>query len=617
MGFAGGVADIPAAEPAARFRRLRDEYFRAAMSRNPTTSTFLGADGRDPGLAEANGRLRDYRPSALAEEAAAFDRLERELSDLETGSLDEADAIDLELMRAQLAFMRRQFAVARHHERCVDTYVSEPFRAVDWQLRSMIGAGAYGAAGWELLVARLRAIGPYLAVATENLRRGLASGNPSDRRMIEIDGIAGSRSSAEYFKSQVPATVRRTAGRRRDHVTSVVVEAASGAADAYERFAAFLATFPVDQLGDRFAVGEADYRWRLRNNLRDDRSVDELWDAAGAAIAETRERLFGLTGELGRRHRLGLRFRTAAERAAAVRTVKQMLGRDAPRDNEERLRWFVDANRRAIEYGRALALFEIPADYVLPVEPTPPLLRSTVEAAFYPTSPLRGTGVGSFYVTPVDEDPAALSLNNRSTIAHVAVHEGFPGHDWHYRQMATLAGRIPSVRWFTPGAVEDSASMWCDSMSLEGWGLYAEGLLAEPVPGARQGFYTPGERFYGILNGELQREVRVLLDVGLHTGRLTFDEAVAYQCSTLAFMPDACERAGSDPTAKLVCSAARRNSYRYSKWPTQAITYSLGRTAIRMAREAWRRNGLGTLRSFHEDVMRLGPIPVTYAAVAR
>ena len=51
--------------------------------------------------------------------------------------------------------------------------------------------------------------------------------------------------------------------------------------------------------------------------------------------------------------------------------------------------------------------------------------------------------------------------------------------------MAARGDAISNIRWLTPGAVEDSSSMWSDSMSIEGWGLYSEQLMGEAVEGSR------------------------------------------------------------------------------------------------------------------------------------
>jgi uncharacterized protein (DUF885 family) len=241
------------------------------------------------------------------------------------------------------------------------------------------------------------------------------------------------------------------------------------------------------------------------------------------------------------------------------------------------------------------------------------VLRSTIDAAYYPAPPFKRSGVGRFYLTPTGNDPAALKLNNRASVADTAVHEGFPGHDWHYKYMTQHAAEISNIRWLTPGSVEDSSSMWEDSMATEGWALYCEELMAEPSPGRPYGFYTAAEHLYE-LQGQLLRAVRVRVDVGIHTGRMTFDEAIDYFTEHVSFYPKACARAGTDPMARAICEGAQRALYRYSKWPTQAITYNLGKNALIELREAYRKR-TGTrfsAKEFHEKLMRMGTIPAGY-----
>jgi uncharacterized protein (DUF885 family) len=289
------------------------------------------------------------------------------------------------------------------------------------------------------------------------------------------------------------------------------------------------------------------------------------------------------------------------------------LAADSPANDDQLFRWYREVGSRAVAYGRERGLFDIPQDYRLDVAPTPPVLRSTIDAAYYPAPPFKHAGVGRFYLTPTDNDPAALRLNNRASVADTAVHEGFPGHDWHYKYMTQHADQISNIRWFTPGSVEDSSSMWEDSMATEGWALYSEELMAEPAPGRPHGFYSAAEHLYE-LQGQLLRAVRVRVDTGIHTGRMTYEEALDYFTEHVSFFPKACERAGADPEAKAVCDSAQRAIYRYSKWPTQAITYNLGKNAIIDLRDAYRKQtgSRYSAKTFHERLMGMGTIPAGY-----
>src|SRR5207249_9727327 len=59
---------------------------------------------------------------------------------------------------------------------------------------------------------------------------------------------------------------------------------------------------------------------------------------------------------------------------------------------------------------------------------------------------------------------------------------------------------------------------------------------------------------------------------------------------------------------------AQRAIYRYSKWPTQAITYNLGKNAIADLRDAHRskKGNVYSAKDFHERFMRMGTIPAGF-----
>ncbi|HEU0300020.1 MAG TPA: DUF885 domain-containing protein, partial [Longimicrobium sp.] len=522
------------------------------------------------------------------------------------------------VMGAQLNFILHQMEELRYHERSVDTYVAEPFRGIDWQIQQMtdVGGGMLGTQGeWELLIARLGEVSAYVTAARFNLQAGIDAGNTPDWRMVERDGMAGSQSNAEYFRETLPPLAERYMGGRpfAAELMGYLRTAALRAADSYAGFAAWLDMRFRDERTDRFAVGEREYEWRVRNNLRETRSAAELFEYGHQQVALYQGRIYQVAEEVAREARLDLPFGSAEQKNAGVRAVMEHLGSDSPANDDELLQWYVEAGRRAVQYGRERELFDIPAEYRLDVHPTPPVLRSTIDAAYYAAPPFKQSGVGRFYLTPTGNDPAALRLNNRASVADTAIHEGFPGHDWHYKFMTQNARTIANIRWLTPGAVEDSASMWQDSMAAEGWGLYAEELMSEPAPGRPYGFYTPGEYLYE-LQGQLLRAVRIVVDVGIHTGRMSFDEAVDYFTANVSFFPGACAQAETDATARAVCEGAQRAMYRYSKWPTQAITYNLGKNAIQELREAYRqaRGARYSARDFHEQLMRQGTIPVGY-----
>jgi len=616
---AGSGAKTTATPPDKSFASLRDRYFVRALQLYPVTSTYLGGDGYSPALVGANGTLRDWAPAALKSEAAFYREIERARQAIDPARLESAERIDHAVLGAQIGFLLRQLEERRQHERAIDTYVAEPFRGVDWQLQQM-EAGPDGQLGseaeWSLVVERLEAVPRYLETARANLLSGKQEGNLPDRRLVQYDGIAGCKADDEYFRTTLARLTAGYLGHRPFAAAMLnrVARATAAAADAFRDFGGFLEqTYDPSDGTDRYAAGEAEYDWRLRHCLHVDRNAAELWTYGAEQVALYEAKIYQVAEEVARDSRLRLDFASPAARPAAVRELMAHLSKDSPRNDDELLQWYRDVGQRAVAYGRERRLFDVPADYRLDVVFTPPVLRSTIDAAYYPAPPFKRTGVGRFYLSPTGNDPGRLKVNNRASVADTAVHEGFPGHDWHYKYMTEHAAAISNIRWLTPGAVEDSSAMWEDSMATEGWALYAEDLMAEPVEGRPHGFYSAAEHLYE-LQGQLLRAARVRIDVGIHTGRMTFDQTVEYFTEHVQFYPGACGRASADPVARALCETATRAVYRYSKWPTQAITYNLGKSEIVALRQATeRREGPAfTARGFHERLMRMGTIPVGY-----
>jgi uncharacterized protein (DUF885 family) len=603
------------------WRDIRERYFIGFLERNPVTCTYLGGDGYSPALAGANSRLPDVTPEGRAEQAAFYRSILSRLESVDPASLTADDAVDRDLTRSQIRFLLHLEEDLRYWQRSLDTYVVAPFRGVDWQIQQMtdLGAGRYGTAEeWERVVHRVAAIPAFLRAAEANLREGIRQGNVPDHRMVRYDGVEAAAGNAAYFRATLPETAGRylEGQDHRDRILTAVRDSGAAAAAAFSAFAAFLERdYGGSGTADRYASGEQEYNWRLRNNLILPASQDAaaLFEHGRRAVEESQALLIEAARAVAGRRGLRLDWSGRAASLRSARRVMDALANDSPRSDEEMFRIYRSKAQELVEYARRHGMFDLPQDYRLDIVETPPVLQSTLEAAYYPAPAFKDSGIGRFYLTPSRGDVGILKENNIHAVADLCAHEGFPGHDWQYQFMRARARSIGAVRWLTPGAVEDSSSMWQDSMSAEGWALYAEQLMAEPQPGASGGFYTPEERIYQ-LKWQVLRDARVHLDTGLHTGRLSFDQAVAYFLANVDLLPDACEAPGRDPVRDAVCHTARRAIYRYSKWPTQAITYHLGKRDILELRQALRAlQGDGfSLRGFHERLLSTGTIPLGY-----
>jgi uncharacterized protein (DUF885 family) len=627
---------------ASDFKKIHDAYVVEFLRRNPTVNTYLGGAGLDPSLAEVDGTLRDHSAAALEAEDRWLAEAQKSFAAIDPNALSPSRRIDREVALAQIAYLLHQHQVRRYQERAVDTYTDEPFRAIDWQLQGMTQTGekTYGTDDeWSLVAKRLGAIPRYLSVAQEQLLAGIKANNTPDSRMLKRNGIETSEADAKYFDDAFPKLAEeRISGPQREQLVAQINDASKRTADAYRGFGEFVdRTFfdvatdfthgstmvPGCEIkpefgGDRFAIGETEYNWALKNNFKIDKTAAQLYEEAWPIVEATQKEMIDLAREIGKAHGWSLppEGKDSKDGAAVVRAVFDELSKDYPKSDAEMISWYRDAAFRLVDYARKTGIFDVPADYKLDVTETPPPLRASIDgAAYYPAPPFKTTGVGRFYVSPTDNDPAALKANNRSALADLSAHEGFPGHDWYYKVMTQYKDQIGAVRWLTPGAVEDSSSMWEDSMPSEGWGLYAEALMAEPQPGAPTGAYTPEERLYQ-LQGKLYRDLRVRVDTGIHTGRMSYDEAVDLFSQIVDFLPGSCSDASSaaNDAKRASCKSAEAAIFRYSKTPTQAITYRLGKDQIYLLREEAAKI-LGdrfSAKTFHLLFIKQGTIPAGY-----
>ncbi len=601
------------------------------LRRNPTTNTYLGGVGLDPSLRDVDGTLRDHSAEALEQEDAWLRSVQRAIEAVDPEPLSPSTRIDREVALAQIRFMLRRHGIRRYQERALDTYVNEPFRALDWQIQGLtpIGEGTYGTVEeWTLVIGRLNAIPAFLSTAQEQLQAGVTSRRIPDWRMVQRDGLNRSEAHARYFADTLPRlAASRVAGPERERLLKDLGAAARQASDAYVTFRDFVVATYFDgpaptYAADRFAMGLEEYAWATRNNFRD---VNYAWTLYGLA-RERAERLSHLmiseAQQIAIQRRLVPPGHDFAAQPLDFRAVFDELSKDYPRSDAAMVSWYRDAADRLVEYGRRTGMFDVPADYRLEVVEAPPQLRDSIDDAdYHPASPFKNTGIGRFYVTPARGDVAALRGNNRASLASLAA-EGFPGHDWYFRVLTEAGDQISPVRWLTPGALEDSSSMRQNSISTEGWGLYAGWLMAEEQPGTPR-FFTAEERLY-LLQGQLYGAVRAMIDSGIHTGRLTYDEATTRFSEMVDFLPGSCAaylgtafrpaEGGGNEVKQASCERADRAVFSYSKRPTQALASWLGLEQIwGVRRQALTRLGdRFSLETFHRFFIRQGPIPSGY-----
>ena len=323
----------------------------------------------------------------------------------------------------------------------------------------------------------------------------------------------------------------------------------------------------LETASDHFALGEDDFNFRLHyeHALRD--TAPELWRYGHHLKEELEADLAARARRLDSRggwHVLVDRLR--AEHPTAGTLV------DAYAREMTRARDFV------AQRGLA-SIPEAPLDVV----PTPAFMRPVIPFAAYDSPGAYSTDrTGWFYVTVPDQRLSAetreriLRDHCRFELPATALHEGYPGH---HLQLVHAQAQPSHVR----------KNIWTP-LTVEGWALYCEDMMGE------EGFYASEEELLFQRVHLLWRAVRILLDVGLHTRGMSFDQAVTELVDRLHV-----DRANAEAEVRRYCAE-----------PAYPLCYAVGRRELLKLRDDYRvaRGGDFTLRRFHEAVLRYGGLPV-------
>jgi uncharacterized protein (DUF885 family) len=208
--------------------------------------------------------------------------------------------------------------------------------------------------------------------------------------------------------------------------------------------------------------------------------------------------------------------------------------------------------------------------------------------AFKPTSPggfmnppgLYDKDPTGFYFIPT-YNPESKNFYIRAAIEDprpVLGHEGIPGH---FMQLS-IANHVSNEIRRQHG----------DGVFVEGWALYGEEMLM------RTGLYPENSAAQGqILRLSRYRSARIGVDVNLHTGKWSFEQAVQY------FM----EAGGLDR------EAAEGEAAGAASYPTQKITYIVGKWQIMNLLGRYRDKAGANYRlgQFHDDLIKNGSLPLS------
>ncbi len=427
-------------------------------------------------------------------------------------------------------------------------------------------------ADYERWLKRLDGLAVWMDQAVVNMRQGAATGVVQPRAVMEkvlgqLDAMAVSQAKdSQYYAPirQFPATF---SAADRDRLTAEYTRALDGTLlPAYQRLRDFVRDEYLPRTRTSVAWtalpdGQAWYAYFVQEHTTTSMTPDEI-HALG--LSEVKR----ILGEMDQvRQQVGFKgdleafftfletdpqfyFTQGSDLLAGYRTLKARIDAALPK------------------------LFSVfpKADYE--VREVEAFRAESAAGAYYQQPSADGSRPGVFYVNTFN-----LKAQPKFGMETLSLHEASPGHHFQVTIQQELEG-VPRFRRFGGDY----------TAYVEGWALYAEYL------GKELGLFTDPYQWFGRLNDEQLRAMRLVVDTGLHAKGWTREQAIK-------FMLDNSTLAESDVVSEVE---------RYIAWPGQALGYKVGDLRIQALRRQ-AEQALGAkfdVRDFHREVLSDGAVPM-------
>jgi uncharacterized protein (DUF885 family) len=542
-----------------KFDRVSDEYFdQVYFPYAPTQGTLVGYHQYD-------GQLEDYSRKNIEAEIAALRKFEKRIKAIhpDDAAGDFVSRSDREMVLASIRSELLTLETIRPWEKNADNYSSacangafvlmeRKFASPDERLRS--------------LVAREKQMPALLNDARMNLKNP-----PRIFTEIAIEQLPG---IVSFFEHDVPlafADAKDPALKSEFTGTNAAVIA------GLNSYLDWLKTDLLARSNGDFRIGAETFQKKLEYDEMVDLPLDKLLEIGWADLRKNQEHFNEIAKEL--------------EPDKTPGEVLEELGEQHPAPDH-----LLDAFRATfdglVSFIRANHIVTIPSDVRPIVEETPPFMRATTFASMDTPGPFETHATEAYFnVTLPDpsmkpgEVEGYMHSFNVGTVISTAVHEAYPGHYIQFLWLPQASSRVRKLL----GANTD----------VEGWAHYCEQMMldegyGQPGAGARDERESKFLRL-GQLQDALLRNARFIVGIEMHTGKMSFDEAVAffqkegYQSKETAMVET--KRGAGDPT------------YLY---------YTLGKLEIMRLREDMKKKqgAAFSLEEFHNNFLRQGFPPI-------
>ena len=540
------------------FVHASDEYFdQAYFPYQPTQGTLAGYHQYDT-------KLEDPSQAAIHEQIAVLEKFERRFEEMRhKASFDLSTRGDCDMVLGNIRSTLLTLQTIRFWEKDPDYYstlltngafsiMERKYASPDDRLRSLVG--------------RERQIPKLLENARMNLKNP-----PRIYTEIAIEQLPG---IIRFFQHDVPAAFADATD------AALNEEFAHTNAQVVASLKTYLDWLNSDLLplsnGD-FRIGADTFSRKLQYDEMVDMPLDQLLEIGWADMHKNQAHFNQVAKEL--------------EPGKDPRAVLEELGGMHPAP-DKLIPAFTATFDSLIGFIREHRIVTIPSDIRPIVEETPPFMRATTFASMDTPGPFERHATEAYFnvtlpdpaMTPAEVEGFMHSFNI-GTVISTAVHEAYPGHYVQFLWVPQAPSRVRKLLGATT--------------NVEGWAHYCEQMMLD------EGYGRPGQgakdereaKFLrlGQLQDALLRNARFIVGIEMHTGKMSFDEAVmffqkeGYQSKESALVE--AKRGTADPT------------YLY---------YTLGKLEIMKLREDLKKKqGANfSLEQFHNEFLGQGFPPV-------
>jgi uncharacterized protein (DUF885 family) len=526
------------ADPA-KLHKLAQDYYQWRDAAHPVDTSQAGDHRFD-------SRLTDYAMTEVLKRRRHISDLLAQVGDLKTGDWSKDDRVDLVLFQSQLA-------AADFFDRQLDPESSDPQLYVNECTN-----GIFTLLQKEYAPHRTRALAA--TARLEQMPALLSTGRANLTSPVKLYASLAIQ-SARQGDDLYTVSLMTLSDDLSESERTQFVKARDAAIKALHEYADWLDS-GLNKMPDWQPMGEATYNYLLKHVLLlpfDAREVAHLGEV-----------------ELARYRALEAMLKDPSLASPDPARAKHI-----PKDEAEFLAAYESRLNEIVDFLKANRLVTIPA-YIgrFEIRQLPDAFKPTAPGGFMnapgvydkdPTGfyyiPSYNPKSGNFYIRAAIEDPRPI-----------LGHEGIPGH---FLQISIANHLQNEIR-----------RQHADTVFSEGWALYGEEMLM------REGLYPDNSAAQGqILRLSRYRAARIGVDVNLHTGRWTFEQAVRY------FM----EAGGLDR------EAAEGEAAGAASEPSQKISYITGKWQIMRLLGRYHDNEGANFRlgAFHDQLISYGSLPLS------